>query len=358
MNFTRTVRMRSIVSVGSAFALLLVVAECVFAEKPFFQDKTITIIQGRRPGGLGDVRTRAVMNLLSEHIPGKPTIVTQYLPGAGGRKAANRLYRSVKPDGLTLANIGAGFVSNAVLGQPGVNYDVDKFVFLGSGNSIQSYVFVTRKGAGLDSLEKLQAASGVRVGGQSVGHDIYTIGRLFAWLMDLKDPRFVTGYSGPEIDLAMMRGEVDARTNNSATVLKRSPEWIEKDLVDFHSIVEIPQGYRYSHPAYEKLPSMQSFTKTDTERNVLSMYRNFRWLGSPFILPPGVPEERVKILKQAFTDLYKDPRFLKVWEQYTGEPASPLTPDQQAKAFKEIPRDPEAVRVFKQIGGPGPLPAR
>lgn len=328
------------------------------SQEDFYKGKTITLIQGRNPGGLGDIRSRVVMSLLPKYIPGNPSIVTQYMPGAGGRKAANYISKSVRRDGLTLANIGAGFVSNAILEQPGVKYKLNEFVFLGSGNSRQAYVFVTRKDAGLDSLQKLRGASGLRVGGQSVGHDVSTVARLFTWLLGLKDPRFVYGYSGPEIDLALMRGEVDARGTNTATVLRRSQAWIEKDLVDFQSILEIPSGYRNPHPVFAKLPALGSFTQTKTERDVLTMYRTFRLLGSPYFLPAGVPKEREKILTRAFRKLWNDPQLPKTWEVTTGEVPFPLLPEEQTKALREIPKDAETIRIFKKIHGAGLLPPR
>jgi len=99
-------------------AVLFVLPAFAFPQAPFYQGKTITIISAREPGGTGDLRVRAVMPFLQKYIPGSPTIALEFMPGGGGRKAANHLYRAVRPDGLTIANIGAGFVSNAVLGQP------------------------------------------------------------------------------------------------------------------------------------------------------------------------------------------------------------------------------------------------
>ena len=101
----------------------------VFSQAQFFQGKTITIVQGRDPGGTGDMRVRAMMPFLQKHIPGNPTIVNEYMPGGGSRKAANHVYKSVRPDGLTIGNVGLGVVSSAVLGEPGVTYDLDKFFF-------------------------------------------------------------------------------------------------------------------------------------------------------------------------------------------------------------------------------------
>ncbi len=328
------------------------------SQTPFYKGKSILIIQGRRPGGLGDLRTRAAMTRLSKFIPGNPNIITQYMPGAGGRKAANYLYQKARRDGLTIANIGSGFVSNGITGAPGVNFDVDKFIYLGSGNSNTTYVFITRSAAGFDTIEKLRAGS-VRVGTLSVGHEIYTLGRLFAWIMGLKDPRFVSGYSGPELDLAVNRGEVDGRVNNPASMMRRSPEWVEKNEANLHAVLEIPKGFRLTpHPAFKKLPTLESFTRTDQERKVLMMQRNFRLVGSPYIAPPGVPKERAEILRQAFRKLFKDPEVAKVWVKLTGEEYHPLMPEEQLEAVRSIPRSSEMLGLYKKIAGAGPLPPR
>src|SRR3989304_1764110 len=129
-----------------------------FSQAPFYQGKTITIIHGREPGGTGDLRVRALIPLLQKYILGNPTIVNEYMPGGGSRKAANHLYRSARPDGLTMANLSAGMVSLAILGESGVLYDIDKFFYLGSPYSTYHSVFVSRKQAGFGSIEKLQAA--------------------------------------------------------------------------------------------------------------------------------------------------------------------------------------------------------
>jgi hypothetical protein len=91
-------------------------------------------------------------------------------------------------------------ISSAILGEAGVQYDIDKFFYLGSPYSTYHAVFLSRKQAGFSSIEKLQAATGVRIGAQSVGFVTYNEGRLFAYLLGLKEPRFVAAYSGAELD--------------------------------------------------------------------------------------------------------------------------------------------------------------
>ena len=323
----------------------------------FYEGKTVRIILGTRPGGTQDMRTRAVTSLLAEYIPGKPQILFEYMPGGGGRKAGNYVYNSATPDGLTIANVGSSFVSYQLLDAPGVRYDIDKMTFLGSGNSKLAYVFLTHKAAGLDTLEKLQSTKGVRIGAQSVGHTIYVNGRIFAWLLGMKEPRFVTGYSGPELDRAVVAGEIDGRVNIPDTVVQRSPEWIREKLVDFHMLFEIPEGYGINHPAFANLPKLQSYAKTALHKNVLQFARAVRLTGTPYLLGPGVPQERVTVLREAFRKVFTDPRLDKIWRTFVGAPATPILAEEQEATLKKIPRDRETIEIFKKLNGPDPLPA-
>ncbi|HWO41464.1 MAG TPA: hypothetical protein VNO43_06635, partial [Candidatus Eisenbacteria bacterium] len=301
---------------GFIAAALWAAADCAFAQSaPYYQGKTIVLVQGREPGGTGAMRTQAVIPFLRKYIPGEPTIVTQFMPGGGGRKAANYMFRNAKPDGLTIGNVGSGLVANAILGSTGVEYDIDKFIYLGAANSTAQYVFSSVAKLGLDTVEKLRAYPGLRIGAQTVGHDIYINGRLFAWILGLKDPKFITGYSGPEVDAAMMRGELDARANIPDTILQRSPEFVEKKLVHFHAIIQIPKEDRHPHPAFAKVPELESFTRSDRERKILTMFRNFRLVGSPYVLPPGTPAEIVDILREAMRKTFKDPAFFKEFKK-------------------------------------------
>ena len=341
----------------SATAIFCSMSAPAAAQPSFFHGKTVTIIQGRDPGGTGDLRTKAVATFVQKYLPGNPTVIMEYMPGAGGRKAANHLFRVAKPDGLTIGNPSIGMISSAVLGESGVQYDIDKFFYLGSPYSTYHALFVSRKQAGFNSIEKLQAATGVRIGAQSVGFVTYNEGRLFAYLLGLKEPRFVAAYGGAEIDPALLRGEIDARATGADTVTQRNREWLEKgSIVDFHSILEVPKGEK--HPDFPKLPEIDSFAKSDLERKVASMARAFRVAGTPFVLPPGTPKDRVEIIQGAFRKAYQDPEFFREYKKLTGDDPTPLMPELHDKAVKEIPREREVVEVFKKLVGAGPLPSR
>ncbi|MGH7854656.1 MAG: Bug family tripartite tricarboxylate transporter substrate binding protein [Candidatus Binatia bacterium] len=334
----------------------MVLAANGYAQSDFYKGKTITVAQIVGAGGTGDLRRRALFPFLQKYIPGNPTIVSDYMPGGGGRKAANHVYRVAKPDGLTIGGMSSSLVTNAILDTGGVQYDIDKLTYLGSPVSVFHYVFLTRKEAGLSSLEKLRAATGVRIGAQEVGHDIYITGRLFAYLLNLKEPRFVTGYGGPEIDIALERRELDGRANALETLGQRNAEEMKKGLLDLHALVEVPRGNRPD--GFASLPEVESFAKSDAERKLLTMYRAFRLVGTPYVLAPGTPKAQVQILQEAFRKALKDPEFHREFKKLSGFEASPLMPEEQDKAIRELPRDREVVELFKKISGADPLPAR
>ena len=330
----------------------------VHAQESFFKGKTITIVQGRGPGGTGDLRVRALVPFLRKYIPGSPTIVMEYMSGGGSRKAANHIFNSARPDGLTIGNFSAGMISLALLGEKGIQYDIDKFHYLGSAYSTYHAVFISRKEAGLDSLDKLRASSEIRVGGQSVGFSTYNEARLFSYIIGVPQPRFVTGFSGPELDPALLRGEIDARSTGPDTLLSRNKEWLDKGMIHIHAIMETPKGEKHPHPLFKKLPTLDELAKSDRDRKVIALQSSFRMAGSPFVLPPATPKDRVKILQEGFRKTFQDPEFFKEYNKLTGDLPTPLLPENHEKAIAEIPREPEVIETFKKLVGAGPLPAR
>jgi tripartite-type tricarboxylate transporter receptor subunit TctC len=334
----------------SAFVLLL--PKDSSAQPVYYKGKTITVIEGRSPGGVGDLRTKAILPFLQKYIPGNPTIVPEYMPGGGGRQAANYVYRA-KGEGLTIGASSPGVLASAILGEPGVEYNPYKFIYLGSPFSENNNIFATRKALGINNLEKLRAAAGLRIGGQSVGHVQYIRGRLFAWLLDLKDAKLVVSYAGTELDIALERGEIDARAVAVDTV--STSEGYQK-LVDFHAILEIPKGHRPRQ--FANLPEIEAFVRSAIESQVLIMSRVFWGVGTLVYLPPSTPENLAEILRQAFRRSYEDRQFHEQYKKFIGLYPTPLMPEDQQKLVADLPRDTEVVRVFKTIAGMDPLPPR
>ncbi len=240
--------------------------------------------------------------------------------------------------------------------KPGAKYDLDKLIFLGSTESGDPYVFLSRKEAALDSLEKLRAASGIRIGAQTVGHSVYNSGRIFAYLMGLKDPKFVVGFGGPELDIALLRGEVDARTNSADTVVRRNREALEKGAFHIHATVTIPKGK--FHPRFANVPELDTFARNEKERQLVNLFRAFLYLRWPYIVAPGTPPEIVKILREAMAKAFNDPAFPNEFRKLMASDPSPLTGEEMETAIRELPRDPETLGLYKKMTEHGPLPPR
>ncbi len=335
--------------------MLLLPSISALGQTPFYQGKTITVLQGTEAGGSSDMLTRSMIPFMQKHIPGNPTVVSEYMPGGGGIKAANHVFKNVKPDGLTIGRIGGALVANAVLGEKGVLYDLDKFIYLGSPHSTYHWVFLTRREAGIKTIDDLRSAK-LRIGAQSVGHSIYFVGRMFAYLLGMKDPNFVVGYGGTELDAALARGEIDARINNADTVLQRNLDMVKSGGIVPHIIMEVPKGLKHHH--FTNLPEIESFAKAERDRKLLNMVRVFRQFGTPSILPPGTPKEQVEILKTAMVKIFTDPAFPAEYKKFTGDDATPLMPDDMEKALKDLPRDAETVALFKKLNAADPLPPK
>ena len=347
--------------VFTVFLLLaqwLAMVSIALAQTPLYEGKNILLVSGTDAGGAGDLRTRAVIPVLKKHIPGHPNIVVQYMPGAGGRKAANHMYKSVRPDGLTIGAMLTGMVQGTIFGETDVLYELDKFIYLGSHARYAPYAFLTRKAAGFNSREKLTASRGVRIGAPAVGHSLYTMARLFAYMLDMKEPRFVTGYTPREIDFALERNEIDARVSILDSLLTRNAAWLDKDLINIHATIDIPKGIGHADARLANLPEIESFTRSNQDRRLIQLFRGARDTGQPFVLPPGTPAEPVKILREAMRKTFADPEYVKAYEKLTSEPAMPLAPEDFEKQLRELPREAELIDLFKKLSGPGPLPKR
>ena len=326
------------------------------SQAKFYEGKTVTLIAFTAAGGSGDLRVKAVIPFLKKHIPGNPTVVIEYMDGGGGRKGANHIFHSARPDGLTIGAAGGASVALGIMREQGVTYDVDKFIYLGTPEHENHAIIYTRADLGLDNLEKLRAKPGIRIGGQTVGHTSYVAGRLFAYFLDMKDPKFVVGYTSTEVDVALMNGEVDARANAAISALRRNPEWFEKKIMNFHAIMEIPKGVK--HPRLTHLPEIESFARSERERKLLSLWRAFRGVGSPYILPPGTPKDRVEILEEAMRKTFKDSEFTKYFRKLVDDDPSPLGAADLARVVREMPRDAEVQEMLRKLSGAAPLPPR
>lgn len=328
-------------------------------DPPFYQGKTVTVIQGAGdPGGTADLRTKPVIQYLQKYLAGNPAFVFQYMSGGGGIAAGNHLAQSVKRNGLTLGVMTSSSFGQAILGASGVRYKLDDFIFFGSPTSGGPYALVIRPELGVDTAEKLRAVKGLRFAERSVGHTMYIIGRVMSFLLGMEDPRWVVGYSSTELALALERKEADARANSLSSILRETPGWLKEGFTvpivmkntrgeGAESVPGFPQGR----------PSVDTYADTELKRAILRFHNAVRPAGTVFMAPKGIPEPALKALREAFDKIWLDPQFAKDYESLTKDDASPVRGETIEQVLRELPKEPRVMEVYKQVIGPGPLPA-
>jgi tripartite-type tricarboxylate transporter receptor subunit TctC len=276
------------------------------AQADFYKGKTIEMIISTGVGGGLDTNARMVARHLAKHIPGHPTIIAKNMPGAGHVRAANYIYNQAPKDGTTIGSLIPAFIMAQVLNRTdAIQFDAAKMQWLASTSASNSTVYVS-KTTGVNTVEDAKKKP-VLMGGTGAGS--YTT--LYPIVMNHvlgTQFKIVSGYtSTAEIGLAMERGEVQGRAGNNFNSLKsENPELLKEDKIAIIAQVGLERDREFS-----SVPLLLDFAKNDEERQILKLFSADVVIGRPFMTAPGVPADRVAILRKAFVDLTKDPDFLK-----------------------------------------------
>lgn len=282
------------------------VARSAAAQETFYQGKNIRLIVGSDPGGGFDTYSRTIARHMTKHIPGNPTIVVENMPGAAQMISANYLYRVAKPDGLTMGNFAGTLFLAQVMGRPGVEFDARKFEYLGAPARDFSSCTLSKR-TGINSLQQwLSAKSPVKIGGIGPGDFTYEIPKILEFALGLPI-QVVAGYKGTApIRLAVESGEVDGVCMDWNSV---KATW--RRALDAGDVKVVVQIAPRSHPELSDLPLAADFAKSAEGRKLIQVGIHDRGLSfRPYTLPPGVPRERSKILRAAFTQTLTDTEFL------------------------------------------------
>jgi tripartite-type tricarboxylate transporter receptor subunit TctC len=208
----------------AAVALLLAVAGVARADpvEEFYRGRTVTILVGFTAGGGYDLYARLLGRHIGKYIPGNPTVVVQNMPGAGSMKAVQYVYGVAAKDGLTLATVSRGMVTEPLLN--GANFDPVKLTWLGTITS-ETSVCATWKTSAVKTWDDMFKRE-FSLGGSAVGADPDTFALILRNVFGAK-VKLVTGYpGGNDINLAMERHEVDGRCGWSWTSLKSQKQWL------------------------------------------------------------------------------------------------------------------------------------
>jgi len=330
--------------------MVAVLSEAVpAAAEDFYAGKTISISTHTNPGGGYDTYLRLLARHLPRHIPGRPSIVVVNMPGAGGLLAFNQAGRVAPRDGTYLTLVSQGLLVHEATGQPGMHVSLRDFWWIGN-LSQSNIVTVTWHASGVAAIDDAKQRD-VTVGSTGAGSISVQIPNLLNALLGTRF-RIIYGYKGgAEMNLAMARGELHGRGANTwASYKATSPSEIRErrlnvlmqiglrkdpDLMHAPLLNDVVAG----HPIYEPIARFMSLSLTVTR---------------PLAAPPGVPEERVRLLRRAFDETMKDAAFLADADK-VGSEIDPMGGEEVQQAVFQIMATPKDVvdRTHAIIAGRG-----
>src|SRR5712675_1883069 len=251
----------------------------------FYRGKTINVYIGVNVGGGYDFEARLLARFMKARIPGNPTLVPQNMIGAGGIKMANFLYSIAPQDGTALGMFPSTLVAAQAVGTEGVQYDANKFSWLGSMTTSPVTLAVWHA-AGVQTIDDARKRE-VVVAASNKGAITYTFPRMLNELLGTR-LKIVSGYQGNgTMTIAMERGEVEGVTNSWDTWKSFNPAWVQDRKIKILVQTE-PKSKDLAD-----VPSVQELARTPNDRSVIQLIVSGDALGKPLAASPNVPGERV-----------------------------------------------------------------
>jgi tripartite-type tricarboxylate transporter receptor subunit TctC len=292
------------------FGLLLLIAPSsgLQAQTAFFEGKTVRILVGFSPGGSYDLWARLIAHHMSKRIAGNPTFVVQNMTGGGSMIAANYIYNVAKPDGLTFGVVTPALYIDQLAGRKEVQFDWGKYSWIGSPEKTDR-IFYIRADTGYKTLEDMRkAADPPKCGATGVGTASYYWPRLLGDVFGFK-LNLVPGYPGSsDVNLAIEKGEVHCWGGTVQAFFGSEPgrTWAKSGFVRV-----LTQGGKKRHSQLPDVPTvwelMDKHSTGEATRRLAKVLLSPDDLGRPFFGPPGVPADRVRILREAFAKIMNDP---------------------------------------------------
>jgi tripartite-type tricarboxylate transporter receptor subunit TctC len=286
--------------IARALAALLLLAATLPAMAQSFSGKTVTIIVGYKPGGGYDATARLLARYLPKHLPGKPTVIVQNMPGGNSIIAANHIYNVAKADGLTIGTFNRNLPIAQLTGVQGVKFDVRKFAWIGSAAN-ETTILAIRTDLPYKTFDELRKAKEpVVIGSTGPGANTHDFPLLLKDLLGV-NLKIVSGYSSSaDIMLAVERKEVDGRAG-SLTSLR---PFIDRNLV--RPVIRA----RSTEPGLEQLPVDESFAPNPKAKSIMALRSAPEQVARPYVLPPKTPDAIVRAVRDAFAKTIRDPELL------------------------------------------------
>jgi tripartite-type tricarboxylate transporter receptor subunit TctC len=268
-----------------------------------FSGKTVQMIIGFGPGGGYDRWGRVVARHIGRHLPGNPQVVPQNMPGAGSFIAANHIYNVAPKDGTVMGIIARDAPLGPLTGAEGARFDPLKLTWLGTPTT-ETNVCIAFHTAKVKSVKDLFTTEMI-LGDTGPGTGTQTYPRALSELLGMKF-RLVSGFpSSSDVFLAMERGEVDGICESLDSVINKRPDWIATGKV-----VVLFQGGAAPNPELKNVPFILDLARNEEERQAMLFLYGGQGIGRPFVAPPDMPADRLKMVRDAFGKTMSDPEFI------------------------------------------------
>ncbi len=313
--------------------------------KNFYEGKSIAFLVGSSAGGGTDVTARLIARHLERHIPGKPRIDIINKPGAGGMIAANELYNLRKPDGLSISTLNSGILFATATGNEAIKFDLRKFIWVGQAFDDAQVLYV-KTATPYTSFEAIRKANKEgkqpKMGAQALDHTSHVVVRLVEQIFGL-DFQVIPGYPGTaEILLDIERGALDGRAQGIGSLMSTRRDWTRNGYIKM-----LASSKRSRDARIPAVPTIAEMAPAGSRSLLNALYASQN-LARSVVLPPGVPPERVKILRDAFAATAKDEPFVKEAEKLGLEvgliPGEDLNRDLEATL-----RDKRLIDLYRMI---------
>lgn len=274
----------------------------------FYDGRQVTVIVNSGSGGSNALYARTLGQFLGRHIPGQPTVVMQFMPGAGGTKGANFCYNVAPKDGTTLCHLLHSLVQAEQFRAVGVRYESDRFSWIGRTATVAGSILVWHTVPVKSLLDAREQE--VLLGATGKSSENYTDPTMINHVLGTR-LKPILGYAGGgELYLAMERGETHGMGGPLLSVVTGRPDWVEQGKIRF--LVQIASQ---KHPMLPDVPLLESFAETEEARQMFRFMTARADLGRSLSGPPGIPEDRVEALRKAFMDTMGDPDFIREAEK-------------------------------------------
>jgi tripartite-type tricarboxylate transporter receptor subunit TctC len=301
----------AIIMLLPVFALTgLAGAQTPEARASFYNGKTVRFIVGFAPGGGFDLITRLIARHFSGYVAGQPRTLVQNMPGGGGLVSANYIYNVAKADGLTVGFFSSTNIFEELIGSPGVKFETKRFQWIGSAGS-DTVICLARHDSGFKTIsDVIESPKPLVVGSSGRGSNMSRYPRALNALLRTNF-EIVEGYAGAApVRAAMDRGEVEGQCVFWTAIKGTRPDWVPKGFVRVLLQVGLEK-----HPEHPDVPWVMDLVKDPDDRLFLEALIVPSRMAWPYFVAPGVPRERVKILREAFLKTVTDPAFLREAER-------------------------------------------